>query len=134
MGLKYSICIPNYNSERFIGQTIESALSQTVPRERYEVIVSDNASSDGSLQVIRRYLPGIRVIKRAAAIPAIENWNACVKEAKGEYVILLHSDDLIDREFLEVCGAVLDRYPNIEMVSCRARVIDASGRLLQEQR
>jgi glycosyltransferase involved in cell wall biosynthesis len=133
MAPKYSVCIPNYNSARFIAETIESALAQTVPGEQCEVIVSDNASSDNSLQVIGQYLPRVRVVERPVTIPVIDHWNACLREAKGDYVILLHSDDMLDKDFLRVCGDVLDSRPGIKMVSCRARVIDASGTVLKTQ-
>lgn len=130
---KYSICIPNYNSGNFVSDTIKSVLAQTVPAEQYEVIVSDNASDDNSVQVISRYLPRIRMINRPLTMPIIEHFNACLTEATGEYVILLHSDDMIDKDFLEICGSVLDSRQSIQMVSCRARVIDRAGLVLKTQ-
>ncbi len=134
MNPKYSICIPNYNSGRFIAATIESAIAQSVPEGSCEIVVSDNASSDNSLNVIGMYGKRVRLVRRDVTIPVIEHWNACVREASGDYVILLHSDDLIDRDFLRICGEALDSHPNIQMVSCLNRLIDASGSVLKRQR
>jgi len=130
---RFSVCVPNYNSGRFIAKTIESVLAQTVPADQYEIIVSDNASSDNSLQVIGHYIPRIRLVRQPATIHVIEHWNACLREANGDYVILLHSDDMIDRDFLKACGAVLDSRSGTQMVSCLYRLVDESGLVLNSQ-
>ncbi|MDI6720940.1 MAG: glycosyltransferase family A protein, partial [Candidatus Aenigmarchaeota archaeon] len=78
-----SICIPNYNSERFIKQTIKSALSQSYPN--IEVIVCDNASTDNSCNIIKSFGKKIRRYRNKINIGQNDNLNKCISLSKGKY-------------------------------------------------
>ena len=51
--MKFSICIPNYNYERYLGRTIQSILAQDY--QDFEILVSDNASTDGSVTLVQSF-------------------------------------------------------------------------------
>ena len=91
----FSVLICNYNYERFVGDAIRSALAQAYPRDRFEVIVIDDGSTDGSRDVLAGFAgtPGFRAIlqENRGQSAAFE---AGVLVAKGDYVCLLDSDDL----------------------------------------
>src|SRR4051794_37841011 len=88
-----SILIPAYNAERWIADTLRSALSQTWPRK--EVIVVDNGSTDNTLAVARKFESSvIRVVsqcKRGASAAR----NAALGLASGDYIQWLDADDLL---------------------------------------
>ena len=90
-----SIIMPNYNSGRFIAESIESILAQT--HENWELILVDDCSSDDSVKVIESLITDdkrIKLIKLAEnSGPAIAR-NRAIKEAKGRYIAFLDSDDL----------------------------------------
>jgi teichuronic acid biosynthesis glycosyltransferase TuaG len=91
-----TVVIPCFNSARFIGRTIESVLAQTYAR--FELIVVDDRSTDGSVELVRGHArrdPRIRLIERThnAGAPAAPR-NAGVAAAKGRWVALLDADDL----------------------------------------
>src|SRR5207247_9187673 len=89
-----SICMPAYNASRWIGDAIQSALSQTW--SNVELVISDNASLDSTLAIARSYSdPRIRVEANPANIGAIRNENRVLGLARGEYVKFLHADDLL---------------------------------------
>jgi len=95
-----SICIPNYNYERFIGETIESVLKQTY--NNYEVIICDNCSTDRSLEIINSYSDSrIKVYRNSENINLYENINKAISYSCGELIAILHSDDLYAPDFLE---------------------------------
>ncbi|MFQ5509660.1 MAG: glycosyltransferase family 2 protein [Leptospirillia bacterium] len=97
-----SILIPVYNREHLIGPCIESALSQSVPD--LEVVVVDNASTDGTWSVCERYArqdPRVRVFKNDRNIGPVLNWKRCFDEARGRFGKVLFSDDLMAPAFLE---------------------------------
>ena len=89
-----SVVIPCYNRETFIADAIESALAQT--HQNLEILVVDDGSSDGTETVIKRYLndPRVRYFKHETnrGIPAARN--TAIRQARGEYVALLDSDDM----------------------------------------
>lgn len=96
-----SILIPVYNRENFIAPCIESALSQTFTD--LEVIVVDNASSDETWSICQHYAEldsRVRIFRNDTNIGPVRNWLSCVEKARGEFVKILWSDDLIHSDFL----------------------------------
>lgn len=97
-----SILIPVYNREDLVGECIKSALSQSVTD--LEVVVVDNASTDGTWDVIQRYSQidsRVRGVRNDCNVGPVRNWMRCIQEARGRYGKLLFSDDLMGPEFLE---------------------------------
>lgn len=103
-----SILIPTYNSEKYIEETIESALSQTY--KDFEIIIVDNASSDKTWEIIQEYKKrynNFYIFRNEENIGPIRNWMRCIEEASGEYGKIVWSDDLIKTTFLEKTVGIL---------------------------
>jgi len=99
-----SILIPVYNRWDLIEDTIGSALAQTY--EAVEVVVVDNASTDGTWEKIQSLAATdsrIRAFRNDSNIGPVRNWIACAQRAQGVYSKILWSDDLIEPEFLSAC-------------------------------
>jgi len=88
--MKISICIPSYNSEKYIGETLDSIINQT--SRPYEIIVNDNASTDKTRDIVSKY-PMVTYSENTNNVGGPENHNICIDRASGEYIILLSSDD-----------------------------------------
>ncbi|MDF1584653.1 MAG: glycosyltransferase [Methyloprofundus sp.] len=91
-----SICIPTFNGEKFIDEAMQSAIAQTY--RPLEIIVSDDASSDETLSIIKSFISKTEIpIKifhhKPTGIGA--NWNNCVKKSNGDYIKFLFQDDLL---------------------------------------
>ncbi len=124
--MKVSVCIPNYNSSAYIGNCIQSVLAQT--GVEYEVIVFDNASDDGSWEIIQSFRDrGIKSFRSDRNCGMAVNFNRALGEANGEYIKLLCSDDLLESSALELQSRFLDEHNDISMVTCATRLIDSSG-------
>lgn len=129
---KVSVCIPSYNSSRFLGQTIESVLAQRY--SDYELVILDNASTDGTPELCSRYTdPRIRYLRFEELVGQAANWNRCLDHATGELVILLHSDDMLQPTYLERAVAYLEQVPEASYLFCCAQHVDAEGRPLHLQ-
>lgn len=86
-----SVVIPNYNYGRFVAETIESALAQTVPVD--EIVVVDDGSTDDSVEVVKRFGGKVRLIsQRNEGVGAARN--AGVANTSGEFVAFLDADDI----------------------------------------
>ncbi len=112
-----SIGIPAYNSAAHIGFTIEGMLSQTF--EDFEVIVSDNASTDGTCEVVERYMrgdPRIRYERHPVNIGANPNYSHLVRCARGEYFKWSSSSDWCAPTFLECCLSDLSAHQDAVLV------------------
>lgn len=124
-----SVCIPVYNMERFIGAAIESALSQTF--QDIEIIVVDNASTDGTSQIIAGFADSrIRVFRNSENIGAAGNFNRAVSLARGRYLKVLCADDVIYPSCLERQVAVLeaDLQGEIAVVGSARDIVDDRGK------
>ncbi|SFH78217.1 Glycosyl transferase family 2 [Pseudomonas guineae] len=104
-----SILIPVYNREEIIAETLDSALAQTY--KNIEVIIVDNASTDGTWGIIQRYALSdsrVNAFRNNSNVGPVRNWLRCLEEASGKYGKILWSDDLIAPEFLEKTLPFLD--------------------------
>ena len=80
-----SVCIPVYNGEKYIGETIESVLKQTF--KDFELVVCNNCSTDHTLDVVSKYQdPRIRVVTNEQNVGMVGNWNVCLKEARAKNI------------------------------------------------
>ncbi len=92
--MKFSVCIPNYNYERYLGRTIRSILDQKDPD--VEILVSDNASTDGSVALVKAFNdPRIQLHVNACNVGFGGNLDRSARMATGELMIMLSSDDLM---------------------------------------
>lgn len=92
--MKFSICIPNYNYGRYLGRTIQSVLEQQ--GADFEVLVSDNASTDGSAEVVKKLAdPRVHLQVNACNVGFAGNLDRAARMATGACMIMLSSDDLM---------------------------------------
>ena len=122
-----SICIPNYNYERYIGNCIESVISQTY--SNIEIVVTDNCSNDNSVPVAKSYADHVRVYQNKENIGMIRNFNAAFDHANGEYVVFLSSDDVLGHEFIDKTVSIMENYPNVGFVITANDEIDHYGNI-----
>lgn len=96
-----SILIPVYNREKLVAESIKSALNQTYTN--IEVIIVDNASTDNTWQICKKLAQKdnrIHIFRNETNIGPVRNWRRCIYEARGEYIKILFSDDLIKKNYL----------------------------------
>lgn len=118
-----TIAIPTYNrADGYLREALESALSQTY--ENIEIVISDNCSTDDTELLIRGISDSrLRYIRHSENIGAINNFNFCLQEANGVYFLMLHDDDLIDKDFIETCLLSADYSTDYAMIQTGIRVI-----------
>lgn len=124
-----SIITPAFNSENFIAQTIESVLKQTY--SEWEYIIVDDGSTDSTSLVIEKYLTDKRIKYFKQENKGCSSArNKGIKEAKGEYIAILDSDDQYYPEKLEKQIKYMQSMPDCIALGSNADVIDAEGNLL----
>jgi glycosyltransferase involved in cell wall biosynthesis len=119
MSFRISAVVAAYNSERWIGQTVESILVQTRPPD--EIVVVDDGSTDGTARELDRFGETIRVLTREnGGCPAA--FNTAFAAATGDYVAMCGADDLWEPRKLEWQAEALARHPEIDVACGHARV------------
>ena len=110
-----TIAIPTFNRAELLKDCVATALAQTY--EDFELLVSDNASTDETAKVLSEFKDRrLRVIRQNENVGLLGNWNACLNEARGKYVVLLSDDDRIDARFLERCVPFIEREHDLPIV------------------
>jgi glycosyltransferase involved in cell wall biosynthesis len=126
---RVSICIPVYNTERFILDAVTSVLAQTY--RDFELVIVDNASTDATPGILSRITdPRVRTFRNDENVGAQANFNRAVSLARGEYLKILCADDVLYPTCVEKQVAVLDADTRgeVALVSCARDIIDDRGR------
>ena len=129
---RVSIIIPSYNHERFVGRAIESALTQTY--QDFEIVITDDASTDGSVEILSSYArqdPRIKLFVNRFNYETLAI-NHCIQHSSGEYIALLSSDDEFFPAKLERQVDFLDQHPEVAAVFTQVRIVDEQNRDLPE--
>lgn len=129
--MTFSIVIPTYNGAKFVEQALLSALRQT--RAADEIIVSDDNSADNTLTICKKYADKIKIYRNPDGPSGFVNgWNHAIAHAQGEYISILHQDDLLEPTFLEEIEKALSLYPDVKHLFVPCKYIDANNQILQE--
>ena len=126
-----NIGLPVYNGGKWVAQALDSLLAQTFGD--FELIISDNASTDETQQICEQYAARderIRYVRQEINRGLTWNWNRVFELSHSEYFKWAACDDLLHVTFLERCIDVLDRHPDVVWCHTRSRHIDADGNLL----
>jgi hypothetical protein len=125
---KFTIGIPTYNRANFLGKTLDSACNQT--EHDVEILVSDDASTDLTPEVVRSYGDRVRYHRNAENIGMWPNFVRLAELASGEYFSWLQDDDLIHRDFVRRASEAFARSDDIVFYACYA-VYSRSSRSIQ---
>lgn len=112
----FSIIIPMFNTEKYIGECLDSIMMQNF--SDYEVIVVDDGSTDGSCEIVSRYIKGklnINLLKQKnSGVSAARNLG--IEKARGKYIIFVDSDDFLVNESLEFLMNTLLENNDLDML------------------
>lgn len=125
---RVTVGVPVYNGETFLAAALDAILEQDF--EDFELIISDNGSTDGTPSICRAALARderVRYLRSETNYGLAWNWNRLVAEAAGEYFVWAAYDDLRAPSFLSRCVEALEREPGAVLAHPRAVEIDAAG-------
>jgi len=118
-----SVIIVNFNKKRYLEFCLPSLIKLNYPSSRYEIILVDNNSNDGSLDYVQEAFPSINAIKLERNAGWVGGINVGAKHAKGEYLILLNNDIYVDKDWMIELVRSLNG-ESIEMCSSRNFLMD----------
>jgi len=122
-----SVIIDTYNYGIYIEEAIDSAISQTLPQECYEIIVVDDGSTDDTRQRVAKYLPGIIYLYKDNGGQA-SAFNAGLSLARGEFIAFLDADDYWEPDKLSIVLEKFRNEPSVDVVYHTLCLVDDSKR------
>ena len=129
---RLSVGLAVYNGEEYLRESVDSILSQTF--SDFELIISDNASTDGTAEICAEYLadPRVRYLRNQVNIGGANNENRTITLARARYFRLTAHDDVCAPTLFERCVEVLDRDSDVVLVYTKTVSIDQDGRATDE--
>jgi glycosyltransferase involved in cell wall biosynthesis len=127
-----SVCLPVYNGETYIGEAISSIREQTF--EDIEVIISDNASTDGTQALCREaatHDSRIRYLRSDTNRGLAWNFNRAFELATGRYLVWISHDDLMEPDYIRQCVEGIQQDTDTLLCFTNANYIDGEGRVMQ---
>lgn len=122
--MELSIIIVNYNTKKLTRQTIDSIINTTQNGEalNYEIIVSDNCSQDGSIEMLKENYRQVMLIENKDNLGFGKANNIAIKRATGRYILLLNSDTVVIKECLQKCVRYMDAEKSIGALGCKVKL------------
>src|SRR5882724_3923639 len=129
-----SICIPSYNYCRYLACALDSALAQSW--KDVEILVVDDKSEDGSVALVREYAerdPRVVLYANPQRLGLTQNFNQCLRLARGKYIKFLCADDVLDGQCVERMVAAIEAESDAVLVGCRRYFFNDEMRVIGER-
>ena len=123
-----SVVIVNYNVREFLHHALVS-LQKAMKGIRGEVIVVDNASDDGSVEMVRKRFPSVHLIASKSNLGFAKANNLALKRARGKYILLINPDTLVQEDTLEVMLKFFEENQDVGLAGCKVLNPDGSFQL-----
>jgi len=120
-----SIIILNYNTIDLTRDCIAS-IAKTAGEVSLQVIVADNGSTDGSVEMIHKQFPDVKVVENNANLGFGNGNNKARPYCKGKYVLFLNTDTLVKKGALKSCVDYLEKNDDVGGVTCRVELMDGT--------
>ncbi len=128
---RVSLILPNYNYARYLDERISSLLNQTC--REFELLILDDASRDGSCEVIAKYThdPRVRTCLHTQNSGQVYlRWNEGAAETTGEFLLFAGADDTCHPTMVEKLVTRMEEHPSVGMAFCHSWVITTTGKVL----
>lgn len=128
------ICIPNYNNEKTISETLDSLLNQTY--KNIIIKIFDNASTDASMKILKEYESkylNINVFQNETNIGGEANFTKCIENMEGKFGAVYHADDLYSPTMVQEQVEFLQVYRECSAVAAHAYAINGQSQVTGER-
>ena len=129
--MKLTVIIVNYNVQAYLEQCLRTVRAAMEGVDG-EVDVVDNQSTDGSVEMVRREFPEVKLIANAVNVGFSRANNQAVRDSRGEYVLLLNPDTVVGEDVFRKVIDYLDAHPRVGGLG--VKMIDGTGRFLPESK
>ncbi len=123
--MRLSVVIVNYNVRAFLENAL-AALSRALEGIDGEIIVVDNASDDGSVEMVRQKFPGVALIPSTVNRGFAAGNNLALPRCKGDYILLINPDTVVQEDTLRMLITYMDEHPSVGLATCRILNPDGS--------
>lgn len=128
---RVSVVIPAFQAERFVARCLRSVLDQSLPTDKYEIIVVNDGSTDSTHEIISTFESRVKVLTLEQNIGLPAAINAGIAEANSDYIVRVDSDDFVNRNFLDFLLVFLEHNRDFDAVGCDYILVDDSEKVIR---
>ena len=128
-----SVIIPVYNGEKFIGRCLRSLLNQTLDKEKYEIIVINDASTDKTDYALKLFQEDIKIINNKKNIGLPASLNKGINLSNSDFIVRVDSDDYVGVHFLAILSEFLSENKYMHAVACDYVLIDEKEKVISRE-
>lgn len=128
-----SIVITNFNYDKFLNKCLESCFDQTFKKNKYEIILVDDCSTDSSLKIIKKFSKkkNFKIVLNKKRLGVAGSANIGILKSNGRFIVRVDSDDYVERDFIKILYNHISRKNNILGVSCNYSFVDINNNKLE---
>lgn len=128
-----SVIVPAYNQEKYIGRCLRSLIGQDLSRDKFEIIVIDDGSSDRTAYALQLFKDEVRVITNQSNLGLPASLNRGVHAATAPFVVRVDADDYVNAQFLSLLHLYLSVNRYMDAVACDYLLVDDREEVLSRQ-
>ncbi|MET1160154.1 MAG: glycosyltransferase family 2 protein [Thermoprotei archaeon] len=106
-----SIVIPTHNRREKLARLINSILESEYPKDKLEIIVVDDASTDGTHKYVKKLFPQVKVIRNSDEKLLAESRNIGIRVSRGKYIFIIDDDNVVDRNTIKELVEYMEKHP-----------------------
>jgi glycosyltransferase involved in cell wall biosynthesis len=126
-----SVIVAAHDEERYVGRCIRSLLAQRFPREKFDIIVVDDGSTDRTPAILATFGNSVTVLRNDTNLGLPASLNRAITSTHSRLVVRVDADDYVNQSFLEVLYMFLTENPHFDAVSCDYLLVDDREEVLQ---
>jgi len=125
-----SVIVAAYNQERYISRCLRSLIAQTIDRDKFEIVVINDGSTDRSSAVLGEFIDEIVLIDNEKNIGLPASLNKAIRRARSPYVVRVDADDYVNSQFLHLLHEFLRENKYMDAVACDYLLVDDQEEVL----
>ena len=125
-----SVIVAAHNQERYISRCLRSLLAQSIAREKFEIVVINDGSTDHTPSVLEEFADEIVLITNENNIGLPASLNKAIRRARAPYVVRVDADDYVNNEFLHLLHGFLRENKYMDAVACDYLLVDEQEEVL----
>jgi glycosyltransferase involved in cell wall biosynthesis len=126
-----SVIVAAHDEERYVGRCIRSLLAQRFPREKFDIIVVDDGSTDRTPAILATFGNSVTVLRNDTNLGLPASLNRAITSTHSKFIVRVDADDYVNQSFLEVLYMFLTENPHFDAVSCDYLLVDDREEVLQ---
>ena len=128
-----SIIVPVYNQQKFIGRCIRSLLAQNLARDKFDIIVINDGSSDRTCEALETFKKDINLINNKSNLGLPKALNKGIKMSRTPFIVRVDSDDYVNAEFLNQLLLHMENNNYMDAIACDYLLVDDEGNMIKRK-